>query len=81
MSKVTLYVKDEQVIERAKILARKQGRSVSELVEEFLASLSAPPRKRAPVEGAPILRQLQAKLAGVHVDRSDYDKYLEKKYD
>lgn len=80
MSKVTLYVKDEKVIARAKALARRQGRSVSALVEEFLSSLSAPPRKRALLEGAPILRQLQAKLAGVRVDRSDYDAYLEKKY-
>lgn len=80
MSKVTLYVKDAQVIARAKVLASKQGRSISELVEEFLSSLSAPPRKRALIEGAPILRQIQARLAGAHVDRSDYDKYLEKKY-
>lgn len=78
MSKVTLYVKDEAVIVRAKRLAKAQGRSVSDLVEQFLSSLGAAPDE-TPAR-APILRQLQATLRRVHVREADYDAYREKKY-
>ena len=78
MSKVTLYVKDEAVIRRAKALAKQRGESVSEMVKTFLASLTTPrPRLRL---RAPVLRQLQARLRGVDVDERDYDVYRESKY-
>lgn len=79
MSKVTLYVKDEQVIRRAKTLAERQGCSVSAMVEQFLTSWTSASRQREPLR-APLLRQLQARLRGVKVDEREYDLYREKKY-
>lgn len=79
MAKITLYVKDEATIERAKTFAEKNHTSVSELVEQFLGSLSS---ERLELEGerAPILRQLQAALRGAKGRHVDYQSYVEKKY-
>jgi len=39
MAKVTLYIDDEQVLERAKAYAKRQGVSLSKLVQQVLATL------------------------------------------
>ena len=75
MAKLTLSV-DERVIERAKRYARARGTSVSGLVEQMLdlaASSSGQP-DIAP----PVLSRLRGSLKGVA--RTDYHRYLERKY-
>lgn len=39
----TIYVKDAQLWERAKVLAAKQGRSISEVIADALARYCAEP--------------------------------------
>jgi hypothetical protein len=79
MPKLTLYVKNQGTVERAKKFAETHHTSVSELVEQFLDGLDRDDRTIEPGD-APILRQLQASLTGSKISASDYRKYLRKKY-
>ena len=72
--KLTLSV-DERVAERAKRHARRQGTSVSRMVERFLRTVTSSPEAR---EAPPVLRRLRGALRGAKV--SGYGGYLEKKY-
>ena len=75
MAKLTLSV-DERVVSRAKEYAKRQGVSVSEMVESYLAAVSEPPSR---VSGAtPVLDSIRGILK--HADIDDYRKYLSAKY-
>ncbi len=78
MAKLTLNV-DEHVVARAKRYAARSGISVSRLVEQLLALVSRSTAKESD-DPPPILERLQAQLKGASADRSDYKKYLERKY-
>jgi hypothetical protein len=78
MSKLTLSV-DGAVVARAKRYARKRGTSLSRLVEQYL-SLVSNAQGGAEEPLTPVLRQLRNDLKGVRLDRSDYYRYLERKY-
>ena len=58
-TKLTLRV-DEGVIEKAKVLAKREGTSVSRLVEDYLEALAAPAQPLADEELTPALRALRA---------------------
>jgi hypothetical protein len=75
VSKLTLSV-DPGVVARAKRYAKRQGVSVSGLVETYLATVSAaqPLREKEP----PILRALRGSLKTG--DIKDYRKHLVEKY-
>jgi len=75
MAKLTLSV-DERVIERAKTYAAARGTSLSGLVEKML-DLAASGSDQ-PLVAPPVLGRLRGSLKGV--DRSDYRRYLERKY-
>ncbi len=75
MAKLTLSV-DDRVVSRAKQYAKKQGVSVSKMVETYLAAV-AEPRSRA-TDGAPILRSVRGILK--KADIGDYRKHLAAKY-
>lgn len=75
MSKLTLSV-DDAVISRAKRYAKKQGVSVSKMVEAYLAAV-AEPSSRVP-EDTPILRSVRGVLK--NADVKDYKRYLVRKY-
>jgi hypothetical protein len=75
MGKLTLSV-DERVVSRAKQYAKRQGVSVSEMVEAYLAAVAEPP---SPVRGAaPILRSVRGILK--NADINEYRKHLAAKY-
>ena len=74
MSKLTLSV-DERVVLLAKRYAKRQGVSVSAMVESYLAAVAGPART-AP--HAPILHSLRGSLK--KADRRDYTRHLVKKY-
>jgi len=77
-TKLTLRLEDK-LIRRAKIYARRSGKSVSELVADLFSRLSAP--DSAPQrELTPVVRRLAGSLAGSSVDKADYRKHLEDKY-
>ena len=75
MAKLTLSV-DERVVSRAKQYAKRQGVSVSEIVEAYLAAVADPP---SPVRGsAPILRSVRGILK--NADIGEYRRHLATKY-
>ena len=74
MSKLTLSV-DRSVVSRAKRYAQRQGLSVSEMVEAYLAIVSNP----VDVEDAPpILRSVRGILK--KADLAEYRKHLTEKF-
>lgn len=75
MAKLTLSI-DGKVATRAKRYAKKQGRSVSSIVETYLDLVSRPPA--TPQNLPPILRELRGSLR--KADISDYHRHLEEKY-
>ena len=75
MSKLTLSV-DNRVVARAKRYAKRQGVSVSKMVEAYLATVAQPV---SPVtRDAPILRSVRGALKKAHIDQ--YRRYLAAKY-
>jgi hypothetical protein len=75
MAKLTLNV-DEQVIARAKEVAKKSGSSLSQMVETYLDFVAKPSVGTS--EETPILNSLIGILD--EGDIEDYRKYLEEKY-
>jgi hypothetical protein len=75
MAKLTLSV-DDRVVTRAKQCAKLRGVSVSEMVETYLAAVSAPPS--LDTDAAPILRSVRGILKSADVN--EYRKYLAAKY-
>ena len=73
-AKLTLSV-DPRVIAAAKRYAAESGTSVSQLVEDYLAALTAGP-VRAPE--SPVLARLRGSMRDVDVD--DYRRHLREKY-
>ncbi len=74
MPKLTLSVKQD-VVERAKRYAGRQGTSVSRLVESFLDRVTHPPNKS---EAPPVLRRLRGSLKGS--DPAACRRHLKEKY-
>ncbi len=74
MSKLTLSVRAE-VASRAKRYAKRQGTSVSRMVEAYLTAVTGPPRQD---DAPPILKELRGSLK--HANIEDYRKYLREKY-
>jgi hypothetical protein len=77
-AKLTLRL-DEDLIRRAKSSAKRRGKSVSQMVADYLASLEAKPREPG-LEVTPIVRSLKGALRGAHLDLEDYHRHLEDKY-
>lgn len=77
-TKLTLRI-NEQLIERAKTYARQSGKSVSQLVSDYLEMLPEPGQRPArPL--TPIVESLRGSLAGARLDEKDYRRHLEKKH-
>ena len=75
MSKLTLSV-DDAVISRAKRYAKKQGISISKMVEGYLAAVAEPVTR--PTADTPVLRAVRGVLK--KVDLRDYKRHLAEKY-
>jgi hypothetical protein len=75
MPKLTLSV-DGRVVARAKRYAKRQGLSVSEMVEAYLATVAGPATAATP--DAPILRSVRGILKKADLDQ--YRKHLAAKY-
>ena len=75
-TKLTLTV-DKQVIKEAKEYARRQGRSLSNLIEDYLKSLIEPPSPaNDEFEYSPIVQSLKGSV-NVSEDDFDYREVLE----
>ena len=82
-TKLTLRI-DDELIERAKSYSLRTGKSVSQLVSDYIKMLPEPGRERgAEKAGAlltPIVRSLKGSLRGAKIDQEDYRRHLEDKH-
>jgi hypothetical protein len=80
-TKLTLRL-EADLVQRAKALAKKTGKSVSRLVADYFTILELPPRrdKTEKPSWSPLVRSLKGSLRGTRVDERDYRRYLEKKH-
>lgn len=69
---------DEALVQRAKAEASRRGKSVSQMVSEFVACLGSP--KRDEQKLPPITASLVGVLRGHRVSESDYKRYLRMKH-
>jgi hypothetical protein len=77
-TKLTLRL-DEDLIRRAKSFAKKRGKSVSQIVADYFASLDKKPHEPS-VDLTPIVRSLKGTLRGMDAEVEDYRKHLEERY-
>jgi hypothetical protein len=76
-AKLTLSI-DGELLLRARAYARTSGRSLSQLVSDYLAVLPEPRGNKAqPL--TPIVRSLRGVLLGSGLDEEDYRRHLEEK--
>lgn len=76
-TKLTLRI-ESAVIDRAKKLAKKNGKSLSQMVSEYFAHLEGPRDSNGKL--GPVTRRLKGVLRGSGVDEADYRAYLQKKH-
>ncbi len=77
-SKLTLRL-EEELVRRAKRLAKKRGKSVSKIVADYFTLFEA--QKKKPEEKfSPIVQSLKGALRGTTVDVQAYRKHLVEKY-
>ena len=77
-TKLTLRL-DDELINRAKAYARKNGKSVSQLVPGYFSVMDNKPDKETS-KLTPIVRSLKGPLKGAKIGKKDYQKYLEEKH-
>lgn len=77
-TKLTLRI-EEAVVRRAKAIAKRRGKSISQMVSEYFTVLGG-----VSPEGseslAPKVRSLKGVLRRAKIDREDYRRHLEAKY-
>lgn len=78
-TKLTLRL-EADLVQRAKSLAKKTGKSVSRLVADYFTVLEGPPRRDKTVSWPPLVRSLKGSLRKAHMDEKTYRRYLEAKY-
>jgi len=76
-TKLTLRM-DGKLIERAKVHAKATGKSVSQVVADYLALLQDQPSRK--VRLRPIVRSLRGLLRGEDLGEEDYRRHLDEKY-
>ena len=76
MAKLTLGV-DDRVISRAKVYAKRQGLSVSKMVEAYLSAVADVPAASS-AKATPVLRSVSGILKSTDIE--DYRKHLATKY-
>ena len=83
--KITLVI-DEDYIRAAKEYAKREGKSVSQLLEEYFAKYGEPIKPLRKEEMSPLVRSLTGSLKGalksdgIKNYREVYDDYLEERY-
>jgi hypothetical protein len=77
-TKLTLRL-DSRLIDRAKRIARLQGKSVSRMVGDYFRTLDS--GERPDEELPPLTRSLYGILAGSGLGEKDYRDHLEKKHE
>jgi len=76
-TKLTLRM-DEKVVRKAKIAAKRRGKSVSRMVAEFIEALSSQPISQKSLP--PTTASLIGILKGQDISEDDYKAHLREKY-
>lgn len=74
-SKLTLSI-DQEIIEQAKQYARLQGRSLSNIIEEYLKSISVNSSKNKKQELSKLIKELKGSIK-LPKNMKSYDELLE----
>ena len=77
-TKLTLRI-EEELIEKAKRVAHKRGKSLSRIVAEYFRHISTE-ENHDDIHLPPNVKSLYGSLAGKNVNESDYKKHLEQKH-
>jgi hypothetical protein len=77
-TKLTLRM-DEDLIERAKAYSKETGKSVSQIVADYLALLPQRPTGK-PGRLTPNVQSLRGLMRGAAGDEEDYRRHLEEKH-
>ena len=78
-TKLTLRMED-RLINLAKSVAEKKGKSLSKMVADYFSALTNKEIAEDIIELPPNVKSLYGALANSDIDESDYKKYLEGKY-
>ncbi len=76
-AKLTLRL-DAELIQHAKSYSRQTGKSLSQIVADYFARLTARPVEDA--ASTPLVRSLRGSLRGAEIDEDDYLRHLEEKH-
>ena len=76
-TKLTLRL-EQELIERAKKIAQRRGKSISRMVADYFQTLESVETDDR--ELAPLTRSLRGILREAHVDEEDYRRHLEEKH-
>ena len=77
-TKLTLRLEDE-LIDKAKTLAKQRGKSLSKIVADYFNYITSKELKSG-ADLPPVTKSLYGALANSKVNESYYKKYLESKY-
>ncbi len=77
-AKLTLRL-DAELIQLAKSYSQRTGKSLSQIVADYFARLTARPAEDDAVT-TPLVRSLRGSLRGAEIDEDDYRRHLEEKY-
>lgn len=77
MPNITLSL-EEPLISKAKTVAKKRGKSVSQLVSEYFTALESDEHKET--ELAPLTASMVGIMSGEGDDKEEYVEYLERKH-
>ena len=77
-TKVTVLI-DEEVARSARQYSERRGRSLDQMVSDFLKTVSSEETQCMPPL-TPIVRQLKGSLKGKRLGVADYRKHLEEKH-
>lgn len=77
-TKLTLRIEDE-LIRKAKAVARKRGKSLSRIVADYFRHISRD-EKTDDIKLPPNVKSLYGSLVNANLNESDYKNYLEEKY-
>ena len=79
-TKLTLRL-DEKLVRRAKAYAKREGKSVSQIVADYFSLLKPPSGEdREAQPPSPLTQSLRGSLRGAEVDEADYRRHLDEKY-
>ncbi len=77
-AKLTLRL-DSELIQLAKSYSQQTGKSLSQIVADYFARLTARPAEDDAAT-TPLVRSLRGSLRGAKIDEDDYRRHLEEKY-